>query len=212
MKVTILYDNTAYRDELTSDWGFSALIEAHGRTLLFDTGSKGALLLENMEKLDFRPGDVDEVFVSHPHFDHIGGLSAFLEENRDVKIYVPPSLRGIHDAREVIRVDQPMKLHENFYSTGELDHIEQSLAVQTDKGLVLIVGCSHPKMKHILSAASQFGTLYGIIGGLHGFDKFDLFSDMELICPTHCTQHIAEIKRLYPEQYIEGGAGRVIEI
>ncbi len=86
------------------------------------------------------------------------------------------------------------------------------MAVKTDKGIVLVVGCSHPKMSHILAAASQLGKIYGIIGGLHGFNEFDLFKDLERICPTHCTQHKAEIKSLYPEKYIEGGAGRVVEI
>lgn len=30
MKITIIYDNTAYRNDLTTDWGFSCLVEAHG--------------------------------------------------------------------------------------------------------------------------------------------------------------------------------------
>jgi len=105
-----------------------------------------------------------------------------------------------------------MELHKDIFSTGELGHIEQSMAIKTDKGLVLIVGCSHPKMENILKAASQFGRIYAIIGGLHGFNEFELFKDVELICPTHCTQHIAEIKSLYPGKYIEGGVGKIIEI
>ncbi|MFP4621829.1 MAG: MBL fold metallo-hydrolase [Bacteroidales bacterium] len=212
MKVTILYDNTAYLDELTPDWGFAALVEAHDRTILFDTGTEGSILLDNMKKLDFDPRVVEEVFISHAHFDHVGGLSSFLNENSDVKIYVPPSLMEVHHGRETIHVDQPMKLHEHFYSTGEIDQIEQSLVVQTDKGLVVLVGCSHPMMNDILSTASQFGNIYGIVGGLHGFREFELFRDIELICPTHCTQYIKEIKRLYPDKYVEGGAGRIIEI
>ena len=67
-------------------------------------------------------------------------------------------------------------------------------------------------MKHILDAASQFGNVYAVIGGLHGFSEYELFKDLELICPTHCTVHKKEIKQLYPEKYVEGGAGRVIEI
>lgn len=165
-----------------------------------------------MKKLDIDPLSIDEVFISHPHFDHVGGLSAFLNKNNNVKIYVPISLRGIRNAKEIISVDEPIKLHENIFSTGELDHIEQSMAVKTDKGLVLVLGCSHPKMENILKAASQFGKVYAIIGGLHGFNEFELFKDLGVICPTHCTQHIAEIKSLYPEKYIEGGAGKIIEI
>lgn len=86
------------------------------------------------------------------------------------------------------------------------------MVVKTAKGLVLVVGCSHPKMVDILKVARQFGKIHAIIGGLHGFNEFELFIDLEVICPTHCTQHIAEIKFLYPEKYIEGGVGKIINI
>jgi len=35
---------------------------------------------------------------------------------------------------------------------------------------------------------------------------------MEVIFPTHCTQHKAGIKALYLEKYVEGGAGKIINI
>ena len=66
-------------------------------------------------------------------------------------------------------------------------------------------------MEHILQVASQFGKVYGIIGGLHG-TRPESLKDLNLICPTHRTQYKSEIKFLYPERYIEGGAGRIIEI
>ena len=86
------------------------------------------------------------------------------------------------------------------------------MGVETGKGIVLIVGCSHPKMSHILNTAAKFGKVYGVVGGLHGFSEFELFKDLKLICPTHCTQHKTELKKLYPQKYTEGGAGRIIEI
>ena len=212
MKVTIVYDNTVYQRGLKSDWGFSCLVEVEKTPrILFDTGTSGSILLANMQKLNINPASIDEVFISHAHFDHTGGLSTFLNVNSDVKVYVPVSFRGIRGAKEVISVSGSLKIHENVFSTGELDHIEQSMAVKIDKGIVLIVGCSHPKMAHILDAGSQFGKAYAIIGGLHGFREYDLFKDLELICPTHCTQHKAEIRSLYPEKYIEGGVGKIIE-
>ena len=212
MKVTIIYDNTVYKEGLQADWGFSCLVEVENTPkILFDTGTNGSILLSNMKKLNIYPASINEVFISHAHFDHTGGLSAFLNVNSDVEVYVPVSFRGVRGAKEVISVSGSLKIHENVFSTGELDHIEQSMAVKIGKGVVLIVGCSHPKMAHILDAGSQFGKAYAIIGGLHGFGEYDLFKDLELICPTHCTQHKAEIRSLYPEKYIEGGAGRIIE-
>jgi 7,8-dihydropterin-6-yl-methyl-4-(beta-D-ribofuranosyl)aminobenzene 5'-phosphate synthase len=90
--------------------------------------------------------------------------------------------------------------------------VEQSLCVETDKGIVIIVGCSHPGIDHILTVSRRFGNIYGIIGGLHGFRDFELFSDFGLICATHCTQHKKEIEDLYPETFTRGGAGRIITI
>ncbi len=212
MKVTIVYDNTVYQRGLKSDWGFSCLVEVEKTPrILFDTGTNGSILLSNMQKLNIDPTSIDEVFISHPHFDHIGGLSDFLQVNREVKIYIPTSCPKPSGAKEVVSIGQPLQIHENISSTGELDGIEQSMAVKMDKGIVMVVGCSHPKMEHILQAASQFGKVYGIIGGLHG-NRPESLKDLDLICATHCTQYKSEIKSLYPEKYIEGGAGRVIEI
>ncbi len=209
MKATIVYDNTAFRKDLQADWGFSALVKVKNiLKILFDTGTDGRILLSNMEKLIIDPSSIEEVFISHPHFGHTGGLSEFLKVNKKAKIYVPSSL-GLEN--EII-LKKAQKIHENVFSTGELDGIEQTMGIETEKGIVLIVGCSHPEMKHILGAAKQFGEIYGIIGGMHGFSEFELFQDLELICPTHCTQHKTELKKIYPQKYIEGGAGRIIEI
>jgi 7,8-dihydropterin-6-yl-methyl-4-(beta-D-ribofuranosyl)aminobenzene 5'-phosphate synthase len=211
MKITITYDNTVFRKDLQSDWGFSALIETNDKKILFDTGSNGSILLSNMQKLGIDPEEIHDVFISHSHFDHTGGLSAFLEKNNKVTVWLPPSFRGVKNARKVIEVKNPSKLYGGIYSTGELEKIEQSLCIKTKKGIVIIVGCSHPRMKLILEAAAQFGKVYGIVGGFHG-NKPESLKNLDLICATHCTQYIQEIKSLYPQKYVEGGAGKVIEI
>ena len=79
--VTILYDNTSYTEGTEADWGFACLIEAHGRTLLFDTGAKGQLLLSNMAQLGIDPARIEQVVISHSHWDHTGGLDALLTRN-----------------------------------------------------------------------------------------------------------------------------------
>ncbi|MHA1742775.1 MAG: MBL fold metallo-hydrolase [Candidatus Heimdallarchaeota archaeon] len=211
MKVIIVYDNTTARADLEADWGFSALVDTERRKILFDTGANGDILLSNMQKLKINPKEIKDVFISHLHWDHTGGLSSFLQVNNQVKLWVPSRFPEIENVREVIEVKEPRKLYDGIYSTGELENIEQSLCIETKKGIVIILGCSHPRIEHILETASQFGEIYGIIGGLHG-NRPDVLRNLSLICPTHCTQYKAEIKSLYPDKYVEGGAGRLIEI
>ncbi len=212
IKIQIIYDNTAINKTLEADWGFAALVEAHDKTILFDTGGNGKILLANMQALKIDPKIVTDVFISHNHFDHIGGRSHFLHENGDITLHAPTSFRGVMYAREVHYYNKPQEILSGFFTTGELDSIEQSLAVETDKGLMIIAGCSHPAMDKIMSTLSKFGKIYGIVGGLHGFNHFKLLEQMSLICPTHCTQHIEEIREMYSEKYTEGGAGKVIEL
>ena len=211
MKITIIYDNTAFIKDLQADWGFSALIEIKERKILFDTGANGRILLSNMEKLKINPKEIEDIFISHLHWDHIGGLSSFLSLNNQVKLWIPSYFPEAKNAREIIEVKKPTRLYEGIYSTGELEGIEQSLCIETEKGIVIIAGCSHPRMENIIKTASQFGKVYGIIGGLHGTMP-EALKGLDLICPTHCTQYKSEIKSLYPKKYIEGGAGRIIEI
>ena len=211
MKVTIIYDNTAFKKDLQADWGFSALVEVKERGILFDTGANGKILLSNMQKLKIDPEEIEDVFISHLHWDHVGGLSSFLDLNNQVKLWIPSYFSEAENAREFVEMKKPTKLYEGIYSTGELEGIEQSLCVETEKGILIIAGCSHPRMEHILKTASQFGKVYGIVGGLHG-TKPESLKELDLICSTHCTQYKSEIKSLYSEKYIEGGAGRVIEI
>jgi 7,8-dihydropterin-6-yl-methyl-4-(beta-D-ribofuranosyl)aminobenzene 5'-phosphate synthase len=209
MKITIIYDNTSFDKKLKSDWGFSALIEKKDTpNILFDTGDNGRILLGNMKKLSIDPLFIEEVFISHLHHDHTGGLGDLLKMNPKIKkVYTPFSL-GLQN--EVV-LKKSQKIHNKVFSTGELDNIEQSMGIKTDRGIVLIVGCSHPRMENILKTASQFGKIYGIIGGLHD-TKPEFLKDLKLICATHCTQYKKEIKQLYPNVYIEGGAGKIIEI
>jgi len=213
VKITIVFDNQPPLIEgLYTDWGFSALIEIDKeKNILFDTGGNGEILLHNMGKLGIEPQSIDEIFISHNHHDHTGGLRRFLMKNDSVKLWLPASIPSKTKGQVVVSGSAPYQLYEGVYSTGVLEGIEQSLVLATSKGLMLIVGCSHPRMDHIRKAASQFGQVYGIVGGLHSTKPKSL-SGLRLICATHCTQHLREIKTEYPDAFLQGGAGQVIEV
>jgi 7,8-dihydropterin-6-yl-methyl-4-(beta-D-ribofuranosyl)aminobenzene 5'-phosphate synthase len=106
----------------------------------------------------------------------------------------------------------PVEIASGVYSTGELQGIEQALAVKTTAGLVVIAGCSHPGVGPILEAASAYGRVYALVGGLHGFRQFDLLKKLDWVCPCHCTEYRWQIQELYPEKWLDSGAGSVIEV
>ncbi|HMA76663.1 MAG TPA: MBL fold metallo-hydrolase [Candidatus Krumholzibacteriaceae bacterium] len=211
MKIIIVYDNTSTGENLAADWGFSCFIQTDKRKILFDTGGNGKILLQNLRELKIDPEDFDDIVISHPDFDHIGGLSHILNLNSSAVIHNPISFRGIRYKNEVKYYDHPAEIYQNIFLTGELGKREQSLAVRTENGLILIIGCGHPTLRKIMAAASPFGDIHAIIGGLHGFREFEILEKVEKICPTHCTVHKEKIKELYPAKYIEGGAGRTFK-
>jgi 7,8-dihydropterin-6-yl-methyl-4-(beta-D-ribofuranosyl)aminobenzene 5'-phosphate synthase len=213
VKVTIIYDNCLSKQGLIAGWGFSAFVEFEDSLpLLFDTGADGAALLYNMKQLGIDPRRIGVIVISHAHGDHTGGLPDILEINKLAEIYVPASTITSLPGRKVIPVSRSIQISEAIFSTGELNGIEQALAVSTDRGIVVVTGCSHPGVGEILKAASKLGKVFGIIGGFHGFHDFDRLRGLSLICPCHCTQYKSELRSLFPEQYIACGAGLELEL
>ena len=213
MKLTIVYDNCLGKRGLRTGWGFSSLIETdHAPPFLFDTGADGATLLYNMRQLGIDPRRIGVIVISHAHGDHTGGLLDILEINNNAEIYVPASTLARLPGRKVVLVNQAVQISETVFSTGELQGIEQSLAIKTSKGIVAVTGCSHPGVGAILDAVSCHGRIYGIIGGLHGFHDFSRLDGLSLICPCHCTEYKSELESLFPEQYLACGAGLELEL
>jgi 7,8-dihydropterin-6-yl-methyl-4-(beta-D-ribofuranosyl)aminobenzene 5'-phosphate synthase len=217
MRLTILYDNEV-KGGLGRGHGFSCLVEGKNK-ILVDTGWDGHLLLSNAEKLGVSLGEVDSIFLSHNHWDHIGGLPTILNLNRDMKVFCPKSfsdnLKGEIKARAQLReVSTATEIAKGVYNTGELggDIKEQALVLESKKGTVVVTGCSHPGLGLILDQALQFGNVYGVVGGFHGFDQYHVLREIRLIVPCHCTQHKKEIKELYPTNCEIGFAGKIIEI
>jgi 7,8-dihydropterin-6-yl-methyl-4-(beta-D-ribofuranosyl)aminobenzene 5'-phosphate synthase len=68
-------------------------------------------------------------------------------------------------------VDASLEIDRGIYSTGEMDHgiKEQSLIINTSKGMTLITGCAHPGIIEVIKQAKSIAKedIYMVIGGWH---------------------------------------------
>lgn len=217
-EITVLYDNKSHTD-LLGGWGFSCFIKKGNYNVLFDTGWNGYLLLENMKKLGIDPESIDCIVLSHQHWDHIGGLPTMLHETGKLKVYVPASFsrnlkNEIAKHSELIEVTDACLITDGIWSTGELrDKInEQTLLVMAKGGIHAITGCGHPGVEKILQAASSFGRLTGILGGLHTIEDIEVFDDLDYIAAGHCTRLQKELKSRYPKKFVSIHSGYYMKL
>ena len=230
--ITVVYDNNPYKEGLETAWGFSCVVTGMEKTILFDTGGDGRLLLENMSKVGVDVNGIDAVVLSHIHNDHTGGLEDFLARNPRVEVYVPESFpkslkkRVTSVGAKLVEVDQQTEICKDVYSTGQMGNMikEQGLIVRTPKGFVVITGCAHPGIVEMVKAAK--GALKApvllIIGGFHlkgaGDDEIrQVISSLEgmgvkYAGPCHCTGERARslFAQRFGDNFLKVGVGKVV--
>jgi 7,8-dihydropterin-6-yl-methyl-4-(beta-D-ribofuranosyl)aminobenzene 5'-phosphate synthase len=234
LTLTIVYDNNPYQKGLEARWGFSCLVKGPQKTILFDVGGDGSVLLRNMQKLKIDPKAVEVIVLSHIHVDHIGGLSDFLRRNNKVTVYMPQSLpKSVKHivkraGAELIEVRGPTEICKDVYSTGELGGWikEQSLAIRTSRGAVIVTGCAHPGIVSITRKAKQMlhSDAYLAVGGFHlcwmrgwkikrivrGLRK----EEVSKVAPCHCSGNLARklFQTAYGQNFILAGVGKTIRV
>jgi len=176
---------------LATEAGVSYLVTFDDERLLFDVGwnvrnEHPSPLLRNMKILGVSLDEIDELFISHGHLDHVGGreaqanktftLSARPVDLEGVRIFLPPPLA--YPTGRVTVIKSPRRLAPGVASSGPLMRaiwlsgpvFEQNLLVNVaGKGVVLIVGCGHPSLSRMIERARAVTglPLYAVVGGLH---------------------------------------------
>jgi len=234
INITVVYDNNPYKEGIATSWGFSCVVAGTEKTILFDTGGDGRLLLENMSKTGVDVNSIETVVLSHIHGDHTGGLGEFLKKNPKVTVYLPKSFpkrfkeKVISFGARVVEVDKQTGICENVYSTGQLGKLikEQGLVLRTQKSPVIITGCAHPGIVNMVKTAKDlfdeppllvmggFNLEWATKGKVEGIIK--AFEDMNVkyAGPCHCTGDKARLlfAEHFEDSYINVGVGRVIRI
>ena len=90
-KITVLCENTVPVPGLIGEHGFAAYVETPSTSLLFDTG-QGFGLVPNSLRLKKDLAAVSKLILSHGHFDHTGGMLAFLGVHGPCDIVAHPDV------------------------------------------------------------------------------------------------------------------------
>jgi 7,8-dihydropterin-6-yl-methyl-4-(beta-D-ribofuranosyl)aminobenzene 5'-phosphate synthase len=231
LRLTILYDNTANDARLKADWGFAALVEYAGHTLLFDTGARGSMLLDNMRQLGVEPQAIEAIVLSHVHNDHTGGLQALLDTGVHPTVYAPVAFPSSFKERvraqtKLVEITEALTILPGMHVTRPVGRplvVEQALVVETRDGTVVLTGCAHPGIATMVRQAQEVvpGKVALLVGGFHLLDIADkntLHSiivelrqlGVEGVLPTHCTGTVAIdlFHTEFGETYRDGGVGR----
>lgn len=260
--ITILADNSvgAMRPKgLLAEWGFAAVVD----DVLFDTGQTGAAA-ENA-RLIRGDADFETIVLSHGHYDHSSGLSAFLQPDAEQTVYAhPDAFRpkykgethiGLPYTREyvaslatVVEHTDPVEVAPGIHALGEIprpypdnamgetvdddgtrvdDGIrdDQALAVESDRGLVLVFGCGHAGVRNTVEHAESVldAPVTAIVGGTHlvGSDPEEvveiadwLDARVDTLATSHCTgaENEAILRERFGGTFERAGVGTTLDL
>ncbi len=133
MHITVLTENNSISPAYRNVHGLCLYIEAAGHKILFDLGPDDTFL-HNARQMDIDMSAVDTVVISHGHYDHGGGLSAFLAHNHTAKIYIHekaflPYYAKVGPIKHYVGLDQTLAGHDRFVLTGDSMQLDAALFV-----------------------------------------------------------------------------------
>jgi 7,8-dihydropterin-6-yl-methyl-4-(beta-D-ribofuranosyl)aminobenzene 5'-phosphate synthase len=232
VKITCISENTSsfLKSRFLASHGQSLLVEIDDKKYLFDVSAIYEGLMYNLESLRLGFKDIQTIILSHNHLDHSGALFKLIDQFTHQELLLPPDMQQINEEgynssyrmekREIAIqklldykftsiITNGKQLGKNLYTTGSLGFPdkEQSLVFSVpNRGIVILVGCSHPTIPVIVEHAKKITgseKIYGIIGGLHyaRLEKEKLLKNiqylqslnLDFIVPSHCTGYKATI-------------------
>ena len=135
MQITVLAENTATDERFGKEHGLSLYIQTQGQNILFDMGQT-ELFLENARKLNIDLGETNVAVLSHGHYDHGGGLSAFLDINSQAKVYVSRYAfePHYHGPEKYIGLDTALAGSPRLVFTGDKEVLAPGLTLYSCNG------------------------------------------------------------------------------
>lgn len=132
--------------------GNSCLVQTDETNILIDIGTTTTYIVNELEKLNIKPTEIDAILITHSHVDHIHGLKSFIKKYNPV-IYVTEKLLGIleeqvgtfryelYQDKQAIIKDLRINLIKTSHDAGEqmgfvIKNNDKSMVYITDTGYI----------------------------------------------------------------------------
>ncbi len=130
LRITTLIENMPDEEgKLLAEHGLSLHIEFDGKRILFDTGQTGDFV-KNADLLGINLKCLDDIIISHGHYDHSGGVTTVLPEiGRAIPFYVG---EGFFVPKYKHLSDGTYRYNGNPFTQQELADCEVDLQIVTE--------------------------------------------------------------------------------
>ncbi|OPF51471.1 hypothetical protein BH721_01760 [Clostridium baratii] len=164
MKITTIIENEAMEgSNLYNEHGLCYFIEIDGLNILFDTG-KSYKAYENFKALGLDNKKIDYIILSHGHYDHTGGLKAFLENIKcKPKIIVGNEFFNRGDKYHLKENDKKyigIDFNVEYLKEKDLDIIEVKESIKLRDKINLISNLKGIKERNILEGEDVLAVKY----------------------------------------------------
>ncbi len=211
MKIKTLIENTE-NGEICAEHGLCFYVEYRNKRYLIDSGASN-LFVTNADKTGVDLDSIDTAFLSHAHYDHSGGYSAFFERNNHAKVY----LQKAAENRECFKITDSVKkdigIPDNILVKNSDRFIFVDGEAKIDDGIFIV-----PHSSEKIRERSEHTNMFTFFDGKMQPDDFKheqtiVFEETDgLVCFNSCSHSgvdiaVDEVKNAFPGKKIKAYIG-----
>ncbi len=123
--------------------GNSCLIKTENHNILIDIGTTAKYLCETLEKININSKDIDYVFISHTHKDHVSALKGFLKKSEPficLSSKMFEDLEEIHNYNKILIYDDEIILDDitiEIFKTSHDASDSRGFIIKTENGEIV---------------------------------------------------------------------------